>query len=73
MKTLDWLHDYALWGFGAVAALGTWVVRNVFTNQRKVELLESELRHTNKAIDEIKEGQKVILNELMSKPRRRAQ
>ena len=48
MKIFDGiLQDGITWLFGSIVACGLWIFRNVLTNNKKIELLENDIKHAN--------------------------
>lgn len=69
---LSFLHDWSLAILGGICTFLWWVGRVVFTNNKRIELLEQESRHARElreshdgAIQEIRKDQKKLVDHLL--------
>ncbi len=51
MTIPDTLSDWALWAVGGIGAAVSWLVRKVFTNERQIEVLKTELTHMHSTVE----------------------
>ena len=70
---LSFLHDWSLAILGAVGTFLWWVGRVVFTNNKRIDLLEQESKHArelresqDEAIQEIRKDQKKLVEHLLT-------
>lgn len=69
---LSILHDWTLAVIGGVGTFGWWLDRLVFTNNKRIELLEQDSKHARElrekqddAIQEIRKDQKTIIGHIL--------
>ncbi len=66
------LHDWLFWIVTGVVSFAGWAGRTIFTNNKRLDLLEQEIRHSRElresqdgAIQEIRKDQKKLVEHLL--------